>query len=364
MSIKGLKLTVKECEERLRSCVAEKSGKVTLVQGGKGRARFSIEIPGQGTAILDVFDTDRGLTLHYKVGQLQGVSKALAEAISASCETVTTKTHTFKAVTDELYGEFLESFEDDYSITISKDDEKQQIVKIASTKPDVTVTWYKTTHTLMLQGRTTNVWDEVALWFVGRVEDNPNTVIEMIFDCKEKFEGVKISYDETYIESLLRGKIGNAYHNQKVLRGFEVKWLNMSQFFLDLQVELPDHYPTISASMKIIEGILRRICTVKFGMDSFKDKHGNYQRNFIQFEESNGNMQLRSEYKSKIVTPDAITCVENLYRFVRTKRHPYSHNDGLSGNPAVLQDKAKAISLFDEIIALINEVNRLEKELF
>ena len=221
-------------------------------------------------------------------------------------ETVTTKTHTFKAITDELYGEFLESFEDDYSIVISKDDEKQQTVKIASTKPDVTVTWYKTTHTLMIQGCTTNVWDEVALWFVGRVGDNPDPVIEMIFDCKEKFKGVKISYDETYIESLLQGKIGNAYQNQKVLKGFKGKWLNMSQFLLDLQVDLPDYYPTISASMKIIEGILRRICTLKFGMASFKDRSGNYQRNFIQFEELNGNMRLRSEYKPKIATPDAI----------------------------------------------------------
>jgi len=364
MSIKGLKLTVKECEERLRSYIKEKNGKVTLVQEEGVRARFSIEIPGQGIALLDVFDTDKGLTLHYKVGKHQDISKALADAISGSCETVTTKTHTFKAITDELYGEFIESFEDDYSIAISKDDEKQRTVKIASTKPDVTVTWYKTTHTLMIQGRTTNVWDEVALWFVGRVEENPTAVIEMIFDCKEKFEGIKISYDETYIETLLLGKIGNAYRNQRVLRGFEVKWLNMSQFFLDLKIDLPDHYPTISASMKIIEGILRRICFLKFGPDSFKDRNGKPTRNFIQFDESKGNMQLRSEYKSKLATPDAVTCVENLYRFVRTKRHPYSHNDGLSGNPAILKDKAEAISLFDEIITLINEVNRLEKELF
>ena len=364
MSIKGLKLSVKDCEERLHSFAKEKNAKLKSEPQANGRTRFSIEIPGQGTALLDVFDTGRGLTIHYKIGQLQDVSKALAEAISKSCETVTTKTHTFKAITEELYAEFIESFDDDYSINIQKDDEKQQIVKISSTKPDVTVTWYKTNHTLLIQGRTTNVWDEVALWFVGRIEGNPDAVIQIIFDSKEKFAGVKISYNEPYIEGLLYKKIGDAYSNSKVLRGFEAKWLNMSQFFLELDIKLPDYYPTISASMKIIEGILRRICTLKFGRDSFRDSQGKYQRNFIQFEESNGNMLLRSEHKSKLKNHDAITCVENLYKFVRTKRHPYSHNDGLSGNPAILQDKSEAISLFDEIIELINDVNRQVKGLF
>lgn len=133
----------------------------------------------------------------------------------------------------------------------------------------------------------------------------------------------------------------------------------MSQFFLELDIDLPDYYPTISNAMKIIEGILRRICIVKFGIASFNGK-----RSFVQFEETEGQIKLNDTYKPNITNPDALAIVENLYIFFRTKRHPLSHNDGISGNPAVITDKAEAVSLFDDIISLVNETNRLESDLF
>lgn len=160
MSYKNLKLTLEEFKSNLDTVAEGMSGKVTSESKKDGLTRFSIEIPGQGTALLDIYDTDKGLTIHHKVGKLQEVSEAIAKAIAESCDIVTTNTYTFKGITEELYKDFIDFFESDYNITEQKDDDKQQTVKIASTKPDVTVTWYKTTHTLMIQGRTTSVWSD------------------------------------------------------------------------------------------------------------------------------------------------------------------------------------------------------------
>ncbi|MBF0563619.1 MAG: hypothetical protein HQK89_00095 [Nitrospirae bacterium] len=96
---------------------------------------------------------------------------------------------------------------------------------------------------------------------------------------------------------------------------------------------------------------------------SYRLVSNNRGRNFVQFEKIGRTGKLRNEFKAYLTTPDALICVENLYNFLLAKRHPLSPNFRLV-KPAILSDKAEAVDLFDEIIALIIEVHRFEKELF
>lgn len=358
MSYKNLKLTMSDCKTILGDIAAEMHGNLSVDDNGKGLTQFSIEIPGKGIALLNIHDTAKGLTINPQVGKLQEISKAIATKIAESSQTVTTKTHTFKSITGDLYNEFKE-FTNEFVVEPHTLDDNKEILKISTGRPEVTVTWFKTNHTLMIQGRTTPLWDEVVLWFADKTCDNPKDIIEIVFDAYEKFGETKIKYDDNFLDSLLREKIEVVYDNSKILKDYEIKWLKTSLYLLELKLDLPEYYPCISSAIKVIEGVLRRICINKFGVASFK------RRNFDQFEESpagGGLVSLKNVYKSKLKDPAAIGYVEDLYNFMRTKRHPYTHNPGIAA--AELPNKTSASAIFDEVISLINESHKFTRVLF
>lgn len=361
MSYKNLKLTISDCEAVLRTIAAEMSGTILPEDRGKGLTQFSIEIPGKGIALLNVHDTPKGLTINPQVGKLQDISETIAQKIADSCETVITKTHTFKAITEDIYKEFIEFSESEYTVSTPVDDGTRIITKVSSKKPDVTITWFKTTHTLMVQGRTTPLWDDVILWFADKMCENPKDIIEIVFDTYEKFDKTKIKYDDGLLNNLLQDKIKDVYKNSKILKDYEIKWLKTSLFLLELNLDLPEYYPCISSAIKVVEGMLRRICIPKFGPYSF-DKG-----RFAQFEESptgGGLVNLKRVYKSILNNNvDAINYVERLYSFMKSKRHPYAHNPGLA-TPAELTSKKAAMEIFEELISLINESTKFTKVLF
>jgi len=333
-------------------------GKLSSEKKGNDITQFSIEIPGTGAALLNIYETAKGLNINSKVGKLQEISDSIASKIATSCENVITKTHTFKSISEDLYNEFIEFFHNDYKISPHTDDDIKLSIKISTGKPELTVSWFKTTHTLMVQGRTTILWDDVILWFAGKICEKPQDIIELVFDSYEKLDRTKITYDDVLLEKLLKEKIEDAYRSSKILKPYEVKWLKTSLFLIEMNLELPEYYPAISSAIKVTEGMLRRICRLKFGHTSFKGS------NFYQFQESptTGTMELKSAYRSKLRSDDAKAYIEELYGFMRTRRNPYTHNNGII--PAELTTKSAACGIFDDVIALINKSVGFEKELF
>lgn len=358
MSYKSLKLNIPECEVILQSIADEMGGKLSSEKKGNDMTQFSIEIPGKGTALLNIYDTAKGLNITSKVGKLQEISDLIASKIATSCENVITQTQTFKSITEELYNEFVDFFQNDYKISPHTDDDVKIIIKISTGKPELTVSWFKTSHTLMIQGRTTSLWDDVILWFAGKICEKPEGIIELVFDSYEKLDRTKITYDDVLLERLLKEKIEDVYSSSRILKSYEFKWLKTSLFLIEMNLDLPEYYPAISSAIKVIEGILRRICLIKFGVESFNGS------NFYQFQErpTTGTMELKGVFRSKLRTADAITYIEELYGFMRTKRNAYTHNNGII--PAELTTKGAACGVFDDVIALINKSIGFEKELF
>ncbi len=358
MSYKSLKLNLSECEAVLQSIADDMGGKLSSEKKGNDMTQFSIEISGKGTALLNIYDTAKGLNITSKVGKLQEISDLIASKIATSCENVITKTHTFKSITEDLYNEFVEFFQNDYKISPHTDDDVRIIIRISTGKPELTVSWFKTTHTLMVQGRTTSLWDDVILWFAGKICEKPEGIIELVFDSYEKLDRTRITYDDVLLVRLFKKKIGDVYSSSKILKSYELKWLKTSLFLIEMNLELPEYYPAISSAIKVIEGLLRRICMNKFGPTSFNG------RNFDQFQESATprTMQLKPVYKSMIRNSDAIDYIEGLYGFIKTKRHPYMHNYGAA--PAELTSKPVACGVFDEVITLVKKSMDFERELF
>lgn len=359
MSYQNLKLTLSDCQQQIEAIIKEMGGKLSAEKKGNDITQFTIEIPGKNKALLNVYETSRGLNLNPNVGKEQPLSNLIAKRIAESYETVETKTHTFSSISKDIYDEFVNSFKNDYKILPHTDENIRIIIKLSAGKTDLTVTWFKTSHKLMIQGRTTPLWDDVLLWFADKIYQNPEEIIEIVFDSYDKFDRTHIKYQDSLLEQLLREKIGDIYGNQKIIKAFEVKWLKTSLFLLELNLELPEYYPAISSAIKVIEGILKRICIMKFGYSSFN------RGNFDQFEENpavSGTMKLKQCYASQLKNNDITKYIEDLYQFIRSKRHPYTHNPGLV--PAELNKKESAEQIFEEVISLINKSENFERELF
>jgi hypothetical protein len=359
VSFKNLKLKIPDCEAALRTFASEMRGTVTADDKGNGLTQFAIEIPGKGTALLNVYDTQRGVTINSQVGKLQDISEVLAQKIAESCETVATKTYTFKSITESLYKEFADFCNSEYAVSSHTDDELKIIITLASGKTEVTITWFKTNHTLMVQGRTTPLWDDTILWFADKLCENPTGIIQIVFDSQDKFDKTSIQYDDDYLEQQLKDKIRDVYGNFKILKNYEIKWLKTSLFLLMLKVDLPEYYPCIGSAIKVVEGMLVRMCTNAFTFRSF-DKG-----KFAQFEEipqGGGEMRLKQIYRSMLKDSASIDYLERLYNFMRTKRHPHAHNRGAGA--AELTRKEAAQDIFNELIGLINESPKFAKVLF
>lgn len=359
MSYKNIKLSISDCEALLSGIAQEMRGTVSTDNRGKGLTQFSIEIPGQGVALLNVYDTAKGLTINPQVGKLQDISETIAKKIAESCETVAPKTYTFKSIGEDLYKEFAEFSNSEYTVSPCIDDDSRITTKVSSGKTEVTISWFKTTHTLMVQGRTTPLWDDAILWFADKICENPKDIIEIVFDSYEKIDKTTIKYDDKLLEEKLKEKIGDAYGNSTILRDYEIKWLKTSLFLIELHIDLPEYYPCISSAIKVVEGMLMRICTNKLGWGSF-DKG-----RFAQFEPSpagGGLMKLKEEHKPRLKDTSAIDYLERLYSFMNSKRHPYSHNRGATA--ALITTKQAARAIFEELTSLLKESPKFTKVLF
>jgi hypothetical protein len=359
MSYKNLKLAMSDCETMLHSISCGMKGTLSSDQKGNGLTQFSIEIPGTGTILLNVYDTPKGLTINWQVGGHQDISEQIAKKIADCCETVAPKTYTFKSIYESLYNKFTVFINTEYAVSLQSDNDSRIITKVSSGQAELTITWFKTNHTLMFQGRTTPLWDEMILWFADEICTDPLGIIEIVFDTPEKFAKAKITFTDDLLEKRLKEIIKDVYNYSSVLTPYEKKWLKTSLFLLETDISLPEYYPCISSAIKVVEGMLRRVCMTKLGHSSFD------RGNFAQFEESpsgGGLRQLKATYKSMLKDPASIDYLERLYNFMRSKRHPYSHNNGVVA--AEITSRKAALNIFEELIVLINESGRFTKVLF
>ncbi|MEM3335854.1 MAG: hypothetical protein QXY47_07475, partial [Thermoplasmata archaeon] len=134
----------------------------------------------------------------------------------------------------------------------------------------LTITYYKTTNTVLIQGKSNRLYDDTILWFSDRIYQKPVEIVQIIIGTIEDFEKYKISFDEDLIDSELQRIVGNVYNNSKILHLPEKKWLKTSFILINFDIELPEYYPAIAGSLKVIEGFLRRSLIQKVGFQSFK----------------------------------------------------------------------------------------------
>lgn len=357
-----LKIGLDKIEDSIKTYIAAAKGNLSIERKPNNLSQFIVEIPGQERALLNVYDKSNGISINPNVGKNPGLSIKIADMIVSSSDKVISKTRTFMSILGETFGQFKEYLkEEEILISQQADDGIKTMLKLSRGKSELTVTWYKTSHKFLMQGLTTSLWDDVSLWFAGKIKEDPIEIVRIVYDDYEKFTGYQIKCSDALLDKLLKEQLDQVYDNRKILRDEERKWLKTSCLLCEMDIELPEYYPVISSSLKVVEGILRRICINKFGLTSFNPTTGGFQH-FEESPRNGGEMILKNGYKQIIRDPDGIVYIEELYKYIRTRRNIYQHNPGAGA--AIIEKKDKAKELFAEVIIIIKKSGKFEKVLF
>lgn len=351
---KELKLSSEEALDLLRTFTDGANGTLSVEQKPNHQKNICVEVPGHKKALLALYDTKNGLTINFKVGPNQDLSRQLADNIAAKCTKVSTVSKSIPSISNTLFNSLLDVLRSVDATVALTDKEKEVEAEAARETYTLKLHWYKTTNTLLIQGKTSNLLDDVLLWVGDNVVDKPEEIVKLLFESFECLKATEINFPDKMIDDKLSKLIGPAYQNFKVLKDAEKKWLKTSYFLCNLAIELPEYYATVSSSIKVIEGILKRICIQKFGHASFGANGG-----FNQFDGTTH--KLKPTYESQISDVAARTCIENLYNFYGTRRNSYQHNNGIA--PSLVPDKIVANEILEEIVDLIKEVGSSGKKL-
>ena len=351
-SFKNLNISINEVKGYLEEFALKGNGNYQAKNIKDGFYQFFINIPGNKIATLNIFETKNGLTISPNVGVNQELSLELATEIANRAEKVKTSSQSFDGINENIFDKFLEHFKEEEKINVQEkaNDDIKRIYRLDEHRLETTVTYFKTNHKVLIQGKNTKLFKDIVLWFAGKLITEPEEIIKIVFHSLDDFNKYPIDYSDNLIESELKNKIGQVY-DKLLLQNEEKKWLKVSFYLFNLKIALPEYYHTIAGPIKVIEGVLTRILLNKCGTMSFSlNKAGN----IVGFAQFTGNCQLDYKYKKKL-NNNQIQYIENLYSFIKYKRHELSHNRGF--NPKIIQNKNEAEDIFNEIINLIKGLN-------
>lgn len=159
-----------------------------------------------------------------------------------------------------------------------------------------------------------------------------------------------VTYDEGILDEYLKCQLGkNVYLNEYIITDTEKKWLKTSAFLIFTEIHLPEYFASIASAIKIIEGVLNRIC-MQYSLPT--------SNNFDYFEANaqSTTWNLKDEFKINFKNNQKIIqTVNDLYNFIHNNRHKLFHNDGMM--PEQISEKSKAIAIFQQIITLLKQIH-------
>lgn len=349
-SYKNIKLSKNELIEKLNDYISINfPGKGEINSEDKKINHFAINllIYGNKPALINVYEVKEGLNIYTSQGQNPQIGDTIIKSIVSGLDITEQKKQDFAGITESVYIKIKEYFtKNPFECIETKCSEYQINLTIKKNSWKIVLQYYNTTHKLVMSGYTTHLWDDVCLQIAELTENKANKIVETYLKTKLDLETYKLTYDDGILEELTKSLITPAiYEDKRILNDTEKEWFKTTAFFQFTQIQLPEYYPTVASSIKIIEGILNRI---------FKNKNPQH-RDFEYFEtnEQRTSWKLsKDHYHFFNSNTNSIETVENLYEFIQKQRHPLMHNPGQG---AKFVTKCNALAIFEHVLTLLKK---------
>lgn len=313
---------------------------------------YDITIAGHKSFKYAIYDTEKGLSV-VPQGQNQEFANEILVAITSDISSVEPKRQEFIGIISSVYNKINEHYKnkDGYIIEEVNCTKTQINLTISKNKQKIIIQYYPTTQKAILTGQSTYLWDEVFIELTSELNIEARDIVSLYIRSKEKMQSLCVTYDEGILDEYLKCLLGeNVYWDESIITDIEKKWLKTSAFLVFTEIQLPEYFASIASSIKIVEGVLNRIC-MKYSMPA--------SNNFDYFEANAQSTvwNLKNEFKINFKNNQKIIqTVNDLYNFIHNNRHKLFHNDGMM--PEQISEKNKAIAIFQQIITLLIQVHK------
>lgn len=285
-------------------------------------------------------------------GQNQEFANEILFAITSDISSVRPKKQEFIGIISSVYTKINEHYQnkDDYTVEEVICTKTQKNLTISKNTQKIIIQYYPTTQRAILTGQSTYLWDEVFIELTSELNIEARDIVSLYIKSKEEMQSLCVTYDEGILDEYLKCQLGeNVYLNEYIITDTEKKWLKTSAFLVFTEIQLPEYFASIASAIKIIEGVLNRIC-IKYSMPD---------SNSFDYFEANAQStawSLKNEFKSNFKNNQKIIqTVNDLYNFIHNNRHKLFHNDGIM--PEQVSEKNNAIAFFQQIITLLIQVH-------
>ncbi len=359
--MKNINLTKNKFIEKLNNYLNNNQFSFNLTEKtiSESNWNYDIVIAGNKPFKYAIHDTDKGLSVTPQ-GQNQELANKILIAITSDASMVEYKKQEFVGIIPSVYDIIKNYYEkqEQYSVAETICSKTQTNLSIARNRQKIIIQYYPTTQNAILSGQSTYLWDDVFLELTSNLNVNAKEIVSLYIKSKEEMQSLCITYDEGILDEYIKCQIGkDAYLNEKLITKIEKNWLKTSAFLIFTEIQLPEYFACIASAIKIIEGLLNRICF------KYLPKHSASEFDYFGPNQIKTKWCLENKYKSNFNNnSEIIHIVNDLYNFIHNNRHMLFHNDGLM--PQQVDTKQKAVAIFQEIVTLLKKVQEKSDIIF
>jgi len=313
-----------------------------LREKGNGKYEFRQNINGK-EILLNIWRTNKGLTtILHDQGVHKDEQKAAAEFIIKGSkmddrDNLCIAFRDFEEENLDLLEQYLA--ESEYG---RKTEERQgpnglKIVRYVGCFDDeVTINYFPTTKTMMLQGRPISLWAQITAFLSDYLS------LEEIIEAQSKFVEVPLVQSELEYEVTARMP-----YAMSALDGTTRKMLSTAAGFMKLDVEFQDYSSFAFPALRGLEAHLKAVFVSKGRTISDAEGFGCF------FANSNGRHTLNSIGRSLMACSTTCTLVENAYNYYKKHRHSLFHAAGVPVASRIIEKREDAIAIIDAVFYTI-----------
>jgi hypothetical protein len=330
-----------------------------LIEFDQSVKKIRVQIkPNEGkVALVDLFlNLDGTTTVQYKLGVNKEEGKNLAQHLKSTINEEEPNNVSFllngiDSDSFNLIKHCLEQQQDEgsqceFEVEIAKSDDAREELKVRSVvhSDRLTITYYKTKNSLHLQGKPLYAYNQTIYLLASEL--GLNGLISVIYKKDESDEDIYIDY--VSIEIKLEHAFPSAY---KKLESVNKRLIKTSFALAGLEAKFPDYSVIVFSALRVLESTLRRLFLhlgTEIGNRGFRDKFRRRGESYVVSDEYKATVEIDEKMK---------TSLESCYSIYHKQRHGLFHVEDLAGATRIVDKKANAESLLDEIMQIINQVH-------
>ncbi len=350
---------------RLKECVEEfwrnnNSQRCIYSEESVSRHRVKYSQDGCEVMVDFLFKNNGTTTIHTKTGKHPDKGEHLAlylrdKLVGDSRKSVYVTVKNIDQDTFELLIEFLKELKSEDSdvaeISVapnSEDQTKKSIRIISKYKDSLTLTHYRTTKTLLIQGKPLYGYYQVS-YFLAKFTDL-NGFLQIIYKGEEKPNITDL--DENLIETDLKALLPNAYSS--LGEGILIM-LRTSYTLKNISIPLPDYSCYVFPALRALEGVMRKLLF----NEGYYIETNNNSFSGIFYKDSRMNYLVDNDFKQRIGNSKLCDALEHCYNYFIQQRHTLFHANDFTDSSRFISTEAEANQIIEKVVKTIDTAYKI-----